>query len=213
MKLLNTKELTENPMTVAQLRKAVRQRRNELNVRLMDENNEQNLRNAQNIIKSGNIRNDKVYSNKPIEYMNKKELIQAYNQYTTVINADDTSRYYHEYITQKDKEQLRKFNKSRREQGSRELNMQQFQEYIKIKEEFPELFKDKNFYLEVVSNVKVLRQKHQKPLLELMKQAKDELIKSGESWTNSDIIPKAMELTNLPQYQVQNINPFTGELY
>lgn len=210
MKYLNKLEIAQKGYTNKELRQMVYKRIGELNVRLTD--NEELIRDTEYILEDTGYINRKgqVSFNTYISKMNKKQLIETYNDLTSAIKQDTSSPYYHANVTAMDKQMLKKVNKTMKLQGEREISMAQFQEFMRIKDEFGDVFGKDDIY-EIIKTIKNLRGKHQRPFIELIRESKEELEDSETSYTKEDVLRLAQQKSGLWEYQPQSVDPRTGE--
>lgn len=210
MKYLNKLELAQKGYTNKELRQMVNKRISELNARLLT--NEDFTNEVEYILEDSAYINRKggVTFNTYVSRMNKAQLVQAFNDLTSAIKQDTSSPYYHANVTAMDKQMLKKINKSFALQHQTPLNMAQFQEFMNIKDEFSDIFSKDDIY-ELVQTIKNLRGKRQKPFIELLRDAKNELEESEKAYTKDDILTLAKQKSGLWEYQPQSIDIKTGE--
>lgn len=210
MKYLNKLEVAQKGYTNKELRQMVNKRISELNARLLS--NDDFVNEVEYIMEDSAYINRKggITFNTYVSRMNKAQLIDAFNDLTSAIKQDTSSPYYHANVTAMDKQMLKKVNKAMAMQGEKQINMAQFQEFMQIKDEFSDIFSKDDIY-ELIKTIKNLRGKKQRPFIELLRDAKNELEDSEQPYTKEDILTLAQQKTGLWEYQKESIDPRTGE--
>lgn len=211
MKYINKVELKQKSYTNAELRAMVNKRVAELNARLP--NNEQLQAETEYILEDiGYInKKGKISTNKYISRMNKTELVETFNELTSAIRQDTQSPLYHANVDAKDKMMLKKVNASIKLQGEKTVTMEQFQEYIKIRDEFGDIFGKEDIY-EVVKKIKKLHQTKQRPLIELLRESKEHFENLDQDYNRDTLLQDALSRSGVWEYQTQAISQETGEL-
>ena len=188
--------------TVAQLRKDVRQLQKEVNKVLYETGDNMTPYKEYFLKDTHDKRVGGITTNKGVHLMNKAELVNMYNRMANFVNADTSSTYYKNWVAEKDKQNIKKMKKTFREMGYN-LNDEQISQYFEVKNMFPEIFGQDEFYKEVLSIGREFGRKEDgKRVIDTVIQAKNEIDRSGQPYDNEMLKEKIYELSGLTKSKI-----------